>query len=256
MMGRGLVHPLDHLASSDDPPSHPELLDELATWFSESDCDLRGLLREIAATAAYQRSSRPSDSMSTENEAPDRFALAAVRPLTPEQLGFSVMQATGLRRGQEQAARQQLETNDPRLFQLLEADDQRRRRRGELVEEALFAKLTGPLGGFVRRFGKLPGTPQDLGFEATVHQALFMTNGSAVIGWLAPSGENLTARLANLDDRQAVQEIYLSVLSRLPAEDEAAEAEAFLAELPEARDEALREYVWSLLCCVEFRFNH
>ena len=79
---------------------------------------------------------------------------------------------------------------------------------------------------------------------------------TTVIGLLAPSGDNLMARMMAQDDAAAIQEMYLSVLSRLPDDDEAAEGEAFLAELADAREEALREYAWALLSSVEFRFNH
>ena len=44
---------------------------------------------------------------------------------------------------------------------------------------------------------------------------------AAMLQWLKPRGENLTARLAKFDDAQAVaEELYLSVLSRFPTSDE------------------------------------
>lgn len=54
LMGRGLVEPLDfHHASN--PPSHPELLELLATEFAAMNYDLRAFLRELALTETYQR---------------------------------------------------------------------------------------------------------------------------------------------------------------------------------------------------------
>jgi hypothetical protein len=54
MMGRGLVEPLDfHHASN--PPSHPELLELLATEFAAMNYDLRAFLRELSLTETYQR---------------------------------------------------------------------------------------------------------------------------------------------------------------------------------------------------------
>ncbi len=54
MMGRGLVEPLDfHHASN--PPSHPELLELLATEFATMNYDLRAFLRQLALTKTYQR---------------------------------------------------------------------------------------------------------------------------------------------------------------------------------------------------------
>ena len=54
MMGRGLVEPLDfHHASN--PPSHPQLLELLATEFASMNYDLRAFLRQLALTETYQR---------------------------------------------------------------------------------------------------------------------------------------------------------------------------------------------------------
>ncbi|MCA9036664.1 MAG: DUF1549 domain-containing protein [Planctomycetaceae bacterium] len=55
MMGRGLVHPLDH-HHSENPPSHPDLLTLLAAELKASNFDARSLLRSIARTRCYQRS--------------------------------------------------------------------------------------------------------------------------------------------------------------------------------------------------------
>lgn len=54
LMGRGLVHPLE-LHHTDNPPSHPAVLDLLAHEFRAHGCDVRYLLREIALTRTYAR---------------------------------------------------------------------------------------------------------------------------------------------------------------------------------------------------------
>ena len=56
LLGRGIVHPLD-LHHVKNPPSHPELLDLLAEEFIAHNFDVKYLLREIALTKTYQRSS-------------------------------------------------------------------------------------------------------------------------------------------------------------------------------------------------------
>jgi len=62
MMGRGIVHPVD-LDHSDNPPSHPELLDLLAGEFAAMKFDMRAFLRELALTQTYQRSFDPPDDL-------------------------------------------------------------------------------------------------------------------------------------------------------------------------------------------------
>ena len=55
MLGRGIVHPVD-FHHSDNPPSHPELLQTLADEFVAMRFDLREFLRQIALSDTYQRS--------------------------------------------------------------------------------------------------------------------------------------------------------------------------------------------------------
>ena len=56
-LGRGFVHPVDDLDKA-NPPSHPELLDEMSRQLALHHFDLNYLIRAITATRAYQLSSR------------------------------------------------------------------------------------------------------------------------------------------------------------------------------------------------------
>ena len=69
LMGRGLVHPLD-LDHSDNPPSHPELLARLTDEFVRHDFDLKWLLREIALSESFGRSSLLPDGAEASELAP------------------------------------------------------------------------------------------------------------------------------------------------------------------------------------------
>ena len=55
MMGKGLVHPVD-FHHSDNPPTHPALLKQLADAFVRMDFDYREFVRQIALSQVYQRS--------------------------------------------------------------------------------------------------------------------------------------------------------------------------------------------------------
>lgn len=84
LFGRGLVNPLNDFGDH-NAPSHPALLEELADEFVASNFDVRHLVRCIALSAAYQRTSRPAPG----NEKPEAeavFARMAPKVLTPEQL--------------------------------------------------------------------------------------------------------------------------------------------------------------------------
>jgi Protein of unknown function (DUF1553)/Protein of unknown function (DUF1549) len=230
LMGRGLVHPVD-LDHEGNPPSHPELLDLLADEFARTGFDVRAFLRELALSQTYQRSSeRPADA---KDAPPDLFAVAPLKPLTPEQLAWSAMQATGLTDAERQALGE------------------------KATEPASTAKLAGNVAPFVRVYGGLRGQPEGQTFQATSDQALFLANGALVRGWLAPRPGNLTDRLTKLADPVAVaEELYLSVLTRRPGDEETKDVADHLQGRDKDRTAALQELVWALVASAEFRFNH
>ena len=94
MMGRGLVHPLD-LMHAKNPPSHPELLDQLADDFVAHKFDVKYLLRQIALSDAYQRSSVLPEGVDPKSVKPESYRAANPRGLSAEQLAWSLMRATG-----------------------------------------------------------------------------------------------------------------------------------------------------------------
>ena len=55
--GQGLVRTADDFGLRSDPPTHPELLDYLATWFVENGWSLKKLHRLLMLSSAYQQSS-------------------------------------------------------------------------------------------------------------------------------------------------------------------------------------------------------
>jgi hypothetical protein len=229
MMGRGLVHPVD-MNHSENPPSHPELLAALGDRFVEMGFDVKAFLRELAKSKVYQLSSQLPEGA---DEVPqDRFAVACLKPLTPEQLAWGLMRATGL------------------------SDAESRAMGEKLDREALRQKLDKNVSPFVQTFGGLPGQPEG-DFQATMNQALFVSNGGLLRGWLAPRDGNLIDRLLKLGDSDAVcEELYLSVFSRLPSDEERSEVAELLSVEDAGAGARLQEVAWALLASSEFRFNH
>ena len=58
LFGTGLVKTVDDFGAQGEPPSHPELLDWLATEFVRTGWDVKDLLRLIVTSATYRQSSR------------------------------------------------------------------------------------------------------------------------------------------------------------------------------------------------------
>jgi hypothetical protein len=105
--GTGLVDPVDDFRD-DNPPSDPELLNDLARAFVASGYDLPYLIRGICLSRAYQRTSARTHASQDETRLPARMG---VKALTGEQFFDSLALATGYRDDQDKgAARRQFLT--------------------------------------------------------------------------------------------------------------------------------------------------
>ena len=61
--GIGISNVLDDLGSQGEPPSHPELLDQLAVSFVDSGWDIKQLVRDMVLSNTYRQSSRFRDDL-------------------------------------------------------------------------------------------------------------------------------------------------------------------------------------------------
>lgn len=183
------------------------------------------------------------------------FTVASLKPLTPEQLCWSVFRVTGVYDRYWQAEVAELDKAKPLAEEQKHDPAQLAAREAEL-EQRTFDKLKGNVGTFVSFYGAAAGQPQS-DFFSTADQALFSANGGAVNSWVAPAGDNVTDRIIKQSDlRLAAEELYLSILTRMPTDDETAEVVAYLSNRPSDKNIAAQELVWGLLNSAEFRFNH
>ncbi|HZL89563.1 MAG TPA: DUF1549 domain-containing protein [Pirellulaceae bacterium] len=183
------------------------------------------------------------------------FAAGRLKQLSPEQFGWSLLVTTGVYQNYVIAASAELDKAKP-LSEEAKKDPAQMASRQQELEAAVYAKLEGNVKQFVGLYGNGAGSPQT-DFFATIDQALFLANGGTVKGWLAPSGENLTARLLKLDDPKLLaEEMYLSIFARPPSAAEVNEVTQYLASRPNERPQVVQEMAWALLSSTEFRFNH
>ena len=228
LMGRGLVEPLD-LNHSDNPASHTELLDLLAQEITDHKFDLKWLVRELALTQAYARASTlPSGA----KDAPENlFTVALERPLSAEQLARAFLVATG--EHERVAAGKGWEGIE-----------------GKKHSQKDFEKA------FHAAFANAPKEPE-LNVNPTLRAALFLRNNDLVLWSLQRRKGNLIDRVAALTDTaQVADELYFSILSRPPLDDEKAELAKYLAKHAANRDKALGHYAWAMLSSMEFFTNH
>jgi hypothetical protein len=155
-IGKGIVEPLD-LHHTDNPPANPALLELLAKELTARHFDLRWLIREIAHTQTYQRSSTSADTHQ--------------RHLTAEQQLRAFLIVTGERERLEKNTKPDVKV-DSAKYSLAD------------FQKAFAAALANP--------AKEP----ELNANPSLRSALFLRNSDHVHWMLTPRPGNLIERLA------------------------------------------------------------
>jgi hypothetical protein len=185
----------------------------------------------------------------------NQFALAQLKPLTPEQMCWSVLKITGVYDMTRTAEESALAKSNP-LPVATAADPALLRARSAEIEQRTFDKLKGNLPPFISVYSAGAGQPQN-DFFATPDQALFTANGGSIAAWVAPTPGHLSYRLLQQPDpRVLADDLYMTVLSRPPTDDEIADVTRILQISTKDKPAAVQELVWGLLASAEFRFNH
>ncbi len=225
-LGRGFVHPVDDLDKA-NPPSHPELLDEMAGQFALHHFDLNYLIRAITGTRAYQLSSR-SASVGEDDLA--KFARLPLRRMTADQLFASIVQATGFR------------------------EERRAAQRGVVLPD-----MTSAAAEFRNRFAdqSVPRTEA----ETSILQALALMNGKLVSDATDLAKSETLVAVAEapfLKTEDRVESLFMAALSRKPAPEEMSQFVDYVTRggADQNPKNALADVFWALLNSAEFALNH
>ena len=241
MMGRGLVHPLDELHTQ-NPSSHPKLMELLMREFVAHEFDVKWFVREIALSESYQRSSRFPNGVKKMEVT--RYRTAHPKAMTPEQLLKAVLKATG---------------NEAWVTKLKATDNAEKfDRRGYFTgtNHEMPTSFEEIRALFMLTYAEPAGTPE-VDFIPGLNKALFLMNDRLIQDWLKPQKGNLIERLTKLETPKSIaEEMYLSMLARLPETDEVATIANYLKRNNKRRAAALGDLAWALLTSTEFRLNH
>jgi hypothetical protein len=93
--GRGIVRSPNDFGFGGDKPTHPELLDYLATELLAQGWHLKPIHKLIMMSAAYQMSSAPNETALAKDPQNDLFWRFDMRRLTAEEFRDSILQVTG-----------------------------------------------------------------------------------------------------------------------------------------------------------------
>jgi len=243
VFGQGLVEPVDDLRAT-NPPTHPELLTELAAKLVAEDWDWRLTLRRLVLSQAYGRAAAPERALAEATH----YAAAAWRPLSPESYLDAVTQVTGLP--------QNLLQPTPEVPNLPEASQ-----AANLVDPALPSAALDALGRCA-----LPKCTSQSGGGRT--RWLHLMNAQLLNARLDAPGSRLERALAaGASDAEIITEFYVAALSRSPTPAELAGWQAHVTaafakvaqgerQTANQRRECLADFVWSLLVSREFSTNH
>jgi len=183
------------------------------------------------------------------------LTIAPLKPLTPEQMCWSILQVTGVYDRHWKAEEAELNKTAPLSPEALNDPAQVLARRIE-IEQKTYDKLKGSVGAFVNVYGAAAGQPQG-DFFATPDQALFAANAGVFTSWVAPAAGNVTERLiSQTDPAKAAEDLYLTLLTRAPSSDEIQEVNNYLTPRAADRAVAVQELAWAILTSAEFRFSH
>jgi hypothetical protein len=222
LFGVGLVDPIDDF-NEQNKPSHPELLDALARAFVDSGYDVRFMLRAIALSDTFQRSSATTHPGQKDAR---RYARYPVQGMTPEQLFDSLSVAVGTR------------LEGPGAAEAFQNPGSARRQFQEIF-------------GLSSRRTETP---------TTIIQALLLMNGSLVGGATTVEASRTLAAVVELPDltpSERIEALYLAVLGRMPKADELKRAVAHVETGPTGEVKGrYADVLWALLNGVEFRTIH
>ena len=226
-MGKGIIDPVDDVRVS-NPPSNPELLDELARRFTQSNYDFKQLTRDICNSRTYQLSTRANDSNASDEK---NFSKAAIRRLRAEVLFDAINQVT----------------DNTEKFQ--------RMARGQGAVQIYDGRVSNY---FLTTFGRAKRDTVcacEVVMDPSLSQALHLMNGDTVNNKIISGGVVKKLMASKKSPKEITDELYLRALARKPTKEEWAKLEPFFTD-QKGWETALNDLFWSLLNSKEFMFNH
>ncbi|HEV8059761.1 MAG TPA: DUF1549 domain-containing protein [Gemmataceae bacterium] len=223
--GRGFTNPVDDFGSQNEP-SHPELLEELASAFDSYGTDPRRLIRWICNSDAYGLTS-VSNKSNEKTDAEPFFSRMLLKAMTPEQLFESLIVST--------------------QAEMFESRENRQKLRREWMRN------------LTTNFGDDEGN--EVTFNGTVVQALMLMNGNDINSAVASKTKGTVpwAIIYKKTPKGIMDHLYLAALNRPPSGRESGRVLEILRKAPSKANDSLslwQDLFWALLNSNEFILNH
>jgi hypothetical protein len=233
-----------------NPPTHPELLDELCRGFVASKYDLQWLHRTILASRTYQQSSQANATNRSDTANYARFTL---RRLPAEVLVDAINHATG---GSESYPAVAYVAPGTRAIEV----------PGDAIVRSRVPASTGiqvaaTSGYALELFGRPKRDSNNLcdcerESAPSLVQALYLAAFPDVLKKIGdPQGRAARIVKDHADDGRRIEEVFLWTLARLPTQAEQQFLREHLKTSPSAQ-QGVEDLLWLLLNTREFLLNH
>ena len=227
-MGVGNVDPVDDNRIS-NPPSNPELFDELGKRLADYQFDFRSLVRDICNSKAYGRSIQTNPTNAHDHR---NYASATIRRIPAESLLDCISSIT----------------ESPDKFKGLPLGA-----RAVQIADGTTSNY------FLKAFGRSPRATAcecETSTDPSLSQALHLLNGTSVHNKIK-AGKVIDRWLGKekTSPETVIDRIYVRALSRFPSSEEKMQ---LLASLEDQKNKtaALQDIFWAVLNSREFVFNH
>jgi hypothetical protein len=229
---RGIVDPLDDMRVT-NPPSNPELLDELAKDLIAHKYSLKSLVKTIVKSRTYQLSSTPNEFNQQDKQ---NYARYYPRVMSAEVLFDAVNQVA----------------DAPPAFPGLPTDRFAPKRAIMLPDESFPSYFLDVFG----RPQRISACECERVSDANLAQALHLLNSDEIQGKLArPSGRAEAMSKDPRPDAEKIDELFLWALARKATAEQRDLALAQIDKYQANKKAAYENILWALLNIKEFRFN-
>ena len=181
----------------------------------------------------------------------NRFQCGHILPLTAEQLTWSISEALGIVEQKRRNLRKQADEQQ----KTAQADEKKEPPSQKELVKSLHTQVENALYDFIFNVHDHHGQP-DGNYQATAKEALFLSHSKKLQDWIEEAAQRWIDESPVVSNAETVAEkLYLTILSRKPNSEEAALVRGYLVARAEEPKTALRDLIWALLSCTEFRFQ-
>ena len=230
--GRGIVDPLDDMRAT-NPPSNPELLDELAKNLIDNKYSLKALIKTIVKSRTYQLSSVPNEYNKADKQS---YARYYPKRLQAEVVFDAVCNVT----------------ESPSDFPGLPKDKNAPKRAIELPDESFASYFLDVLG----RPQRISACECERVNEASLAMILHLLNSDEVQGKISRAGAR-AEKLAKdpRSDDEKVTELFLLTQAKKPTPEQLSLARENIVKHEKNKKLAYENIIWALVNSKGFLFN-